>query len=242
MELTGASLAYRLPHNQAGSLKETAAQLLRRQVHYEDLWALKALDVSIHRGEFFAVIGPNGAGKSTLMKLIARVLPPTEGRVVVRGSVAPMIELAAGLDVELTTVENVVLYGSLLGMTPTHMRSRVSAILEWAELGHVSDVPVRTYSSGMLARLGFAVATDVMPDVLVVDEVLGVGDERFQRKSLQRIMDMMSSGTTIVFVSHDLDLVRKTAQRVLWIDHGAARMVGPAETVVQAYLESIDTA
>ncbi len=227
-----------MAHNRAASLKEFAVHLVRRQIRYEQFYALKQIDLKVPAHEFLGVVGANGAGKSTLMKIIARVLPPTEGRIAVRGTVAPMIELAAGLDNELTTAENVVLYGSLLGRSPREMRQRVDRILEWAELEDYADVPVRSFSSGMLARLGFAVATDVDPDILVVDEVLAVGDQAFQHRSTERIQELMRQGTTVIFVSHDLSTIRSLASSTLWLDRGEIRMCGPTEDVVTQYEQS----
>jgi ABC-type polysaccharide/polyol phosphate transport system ATPase subunit len=183
----------------------------------------------------FGIVGPNGAGKSSLMKAVARVLPPSEGRVIVRGTVAPMIELGAGFNAELSARENIVLYGALLGRSPELMRQRVPDILAWADLTDFSDVPIRSFSTGMLARLGFAVATDTQPEVLVVDEVLSVGDEAFQVKSRARIRALMDRGVSILLVSHDLGLVVETADRVMWMDHGTPLMIGEPATVVEAY-------
>lgn len=235
VEATGVSLAYYLNRDRAGTFKEYAINLVKRQVERERLWAVSECTFSLDSGRVLGVIGPNGAGKSTLMKMVARVLPPTEGRIVVRGVVAPMIELGAGFNQEMTAYENIVLYGTLLGRTPSEMRDRVEAIIDWAELSGFVDVPLRSYSSGMLARLGFAVATDIQPDVLVVDEVLSVGDTAFQEKSKKRMLDLINSGAAVLFVSHQLDTVREMADRVLWLDHGHTRMLGDPEEVVEAY-------
>ncbi|MGZ8786294.1 MAG: ABC transporter ATP-binding protein [Acidimicrobiia bacterium] len=235
IEVQNAALAYRLSHNPAGTLKEFAVRMVKRQVQYERLWAVQDVSFSVSRGEVFAVVGPNGAGKSTLMKMIARVLPPTQGRIVVRGSVAPMIELGAGFNQELSGYENIVLYGTLLGRAPAVMRERAAAIAEWAALTDFLDVPIRSYSSGMMARLGFAVATDYQPEVLLVDEVLSVGDVAFQRKSKDRIKQMIESGTSVVFVSHDLSAVREIGSRAMWLDQGRVRMMGDPKEVVAAY-------
>jgi ABC-type polysaccharide/polyol phosphate transport system ATPase subunit len=235
IQVDNVSLAYRMTRNRAGTLKEFAIQAIKRQVRHEEFWAVKDLSFQVQKGEVFGVIGPNGAGKSTLMKMIARVLPPTEGRIVVRGTVAPMIELGAGFNQELTARENIVLYGTLLGRDPSHMRDRVDAICEWAGLTDFVDAPIRTYSSGMLARLGFAVATDVHPDVLVVDEVLAVGDAAFQEKSKARIASMIEEGSSVLFVSHDLETVAQMADHVMWMDHGRVRSVGSPRTVVDEY-------
>lgn len=238
VEVAELSLAYRLSKDRAGTLKEFTIQSLKRKNRPEELWAVREISFSISRGEVFGVIGPNGAGKSTLMKIIARVLPPTTGRVVVRGVVAPMIELGAGFNQELTARENIVLYGTLLGRDPSHMRERIDPICEWAGLTEFVDSPIRTFSSGMLARLGFAVATDIKPDVLVVDEVLAVGDASFQEKSKRRIAGMIEGGASVLFVSHDLETVRETSTRVMWMDHGRCRLSGDPREVVEAYRAS----
>lgn len=239
VELTGVGLAYRLSRNQPGTFKEFAIRALKRQVTYEQLWAVRGVSVDIESGEILAVIGPNGAGKSTLMKMIARVLPPSEGRVIVRGRLAPMIELGAGFNGELTAYENIVLYGTLLGRASQEMRERARAIAEWAGVLDFLDVPLRAFSSGMLARLGFAVATDVRPDVLVVDEVLAVGDEAFQAKSKQRIAAIIADGAAVVLVTHDLEAVATLATRALWLDHGRPLALGQPKEVVEAYRSSV---
>ncbi len=239
IEVSSASLAYRLSHSKAGSAKEFAVQLMKRQVRYEQLWAVKDVSLTVADGEVFAVVGANGAGKSTLMKMLARVLPPTEGRVVVRGSVAPMIELGAGFNPELTGFENIVMYGTLLGRDPQFMRERASALGEWAGLTGFVDVPIRSYSTGMLARLGFSVATDSEPDVLIVDEVLAVGDAAFAVKSFERIEKMIAEGTSVVLVSHDLDKVRQIADRAIWLDHGKVLAEGDPDRVLDAYEASV---
>jgi ABC-2 type transport system ATP-binding protein len=239
VQVADVSLAYRLARNRAGTFKEFAIQMLRRQVTIEKLWAVQHASFEVKRGEVFALIGPNGAGKTTLMKVVARVLPPTDGRVIVRGSLAPMISLGAGFNPELTGYENIVLYGTLLGRDPRDMRESAARIADWAGLTDFMDVPVRSYSSGMLARLGFSIASDIDPDVLVVDEVLAVGDEAFQHKSFDRMMAMMNSGTAVLLVTHQLDKVLEMADRVLWLDKGRVRMIGEPEEVVGLYRESV---
>jgi ABC-type polysaccharide/polyol phosphate transport system ATPase subunit len=236
---SGVSVAYQMTHDRAGTLKEFTFQVLRRQTRTEKFWALRDVSFEVRRGEVFSLIGPNGAGKTTMMKVVARVLPPSEGRVVVRGALAPMIALGAGFNPEISGLENIVLFGTLLGRSPDEMRDRAGEIAEWAELTSFLDVPVRSYSSGMLARLGFAIASDVDPDVLVVDEVLAVGDEAFQRKSYQRMEKMMGGGTAVLVVSHDLDMVTKLSHVVLWLDHGMVKMIGPPREVVDAYKNSV---
>ena len=239
VEATGVSLAYRLTRDQAGTMKEFAINLVKGKVQREEFWAVRDVSLTLHPGEVLGVIGPNGAGKSTLMKMVARVLPPTEGRMVVRGTVAPMIELGAGFNPEMSAFENIVLYGTLLGRTPNQMRERAGPIAEWAELTEFIDVPIRSFSSGMLARLGFAVATDIQPDVLVVDEVLSVGDTAFQEKSKGRILQLIDSGAAVLFVSHQLDTIKGMCDSVLWLDHGQTMALGDPDEVVDAYADKV---
>lgn len=235
IELSSVALAYRLSRSRSSSLKEFAIHVLKRQVQFEQFLALQDVSFAVHPGEVVSVIGANGAGKSTLMKVMARVLPPTRGRVVVRGRVAPMIELGAGFNMEMTGYENVVLYGALLGRDAATMRARAAEIAVWAHLEEAMDIPVRSYSSGMLARLAFSIAVDVEPDVLLVDEVLSVGDESFQRKSASRMDELIKSGTAVVLVSHNLDQVLDKSDRVVWLDGGRVRAVGEPAAVVEAY-------
>jgi ABC-2 type transport system ATP-binding protein len=236
VEAFDVSVAYRLARNRTTSMQEFAIRLLKRQIHYEDLWGLRNVSFELLHGSVLAVIGANGAGKSTLMKVAARVLPPTAGRIVVRGRVAPMIELGAGFHPDMTGYENLLLYGTILGNDPRDLRRDAEAIADWAELREFLDVPVRSYSSGMVTRLGFAIATWADPDLLVVDEVLAVGDERFQERSRMRIQDLIGKGAAVLLVSHAMATVRELAQTVLWLDHGHAVMLGNPDEVVDAYL------
>ncbi len=229
------TLRYRLDRNRVGTVKEAAVRFVKRDHSYESILALDGVTFTVSPGEIFGVIGPNGAGKSTLMKIIARVLPPSSGRVIVRGSVAPMIELGAGFNPEFTARENVIIYGALLGRDPKFMRERVDVIVEWAGVADFVDIPVRTFSSGMKGRLAFSVATDIEPDILLVDEVLAVGDQAFRKKSEARMNELISGGASVVVVSHALGLVRRLSQRVMWIDSGRVKMIGPAQEVVDAY-------
>ncbi len=240
IEAQDVKMAYRLDRDRPGTLKEFTMNMFRGKGRREKLWALKGVSFTVGPGEVFGVIGPNGAGKSTLMKVIARVLPPTAGRMVVRGSVAAMISLGAGFNPELTARENIVLYGTLLGRDTRLMKERVDPIIEWAELQEFVDVPTRSYSSGMLARLGFSVATDGQADVLVVDEVLAVGDEAFRRKSLARMRALIQAGSSVVFVSHALQTVRRICDRVMWLDHGEMIMLGQPDEVIDAYKASVE--
>jgi ABC-2 type transport system ATP-binding protein len=240
VEVEGLSVRYRLAHERAVTLREYAIGATRGSVRAETFWALRGVSFAVEPGEILGVVGSNGAGKSTLMKALARVVIPAEGHVVVRGQVAPLIELGAGFNPELTGIENILLYGSMLGRDRRELRRRVDAITEWAELESFIDVPVRTYSSGMLARLGFAVATDAAPDVLIVDEALAVGDGAFRQRSTERLQSMINRGTAVLLVSHDLEVIGSRSDRVLWLDHGCARRlgaVGPVLGAYRAYLE-----
>jgi ABC-type polysaccharide/polyol phosphate transport system ATPase subunit len=242
VSVTDVRLEYRLSRSNIGTIKEYAIKKAKREMKYESLWALDGVTFDVAKGEVFGIIGPNGAGKSTLMKILARVLPPTEGRVIVRGSVAPMIELGAGFNVELTGFENIVMYGTLLGRSPERMRERAPEIAEWADLTGFIDVPLRSYSSGMLARLAFAIATDIEPDVLVVDEVLSVGDAAFQIRSAERMKGLIAKGASVVIVSHHLGTVAELADRAMWLDRGENMMTGPPLEVIDAYEQTVEGA
>lgn len=234
--LEDVSVRYRVPQDRAGTLKEHVLHRLRGRTRFVEHDALRAVTVGIAAGDALAVIGANGSGKTTLLRLIARVLRPTTGRVRVRGRVAPILDLVGGFHPELTGRENVLLNGTLLGLGRREIGARLAHIIEFAEIDGFIDAPLRTYSAGMVLRLGFAVATDAEPDVLVIDEALGVGDERFQRKCAARLDGFRTQGITFVLVSHDMHSVRRLCTRALWLDRGRVRMLGPADDVVAAYL------
>lgn len=239
IEVSDVSVEYQMAEDRVGTFKEFMLQALRRQRTLRKFEAVKDVSFTVRRGETLALIGPNGAGKTTLMKVVARVLPPTKGRVIVRGNLAPMIALGAGFNPEVSAYDNIILFGTLLGRDPDYMRERVPVIAEWAGLTEFIQTPVRNYSSGMTARLGFAVAADVDPDVMVVDEVLSVGDQVFQKKSFERMQSLMSGGTAVLLVSHALDQVEKMADRVIWLDHGSIVMRGEPTAVIEAYKASV---
>ena len=220
-------------------MKQTAIDTINRRLAYEEFFALNKVSFNIGRGETVSIIGRNGAGKSTLLKVIARVLPPTQGRVIVRGHVAPMIELGAGFNPELTGAENIVLYGTLLGRTPKEMRGRIEAIADWAGLAEHMNIPIRAYSSGMTARLAFATATDVTPDLLLIDEVLSVGDADFREKSAARTQEMMNGGCAVLLVSHDLETVQRMSTRAIYLSNGQEKVSGDPIEVVEAYLADV---
>ena len=229
---------YRVATERIFTFKEYMIRWIQRKVQVNDFWALKDINLTVQRGEALGLIGPNGAGKSTMLKLIARVLKPTNGRVLVIGKVAPLLEYGAGFHPDLTGRENVFLNGALLGFTREEMNAKFNRIVDFAELWDFIDVPMRNYSSGMWTRLGFAVATDVEPDILIVDEVLSVGDEAFQRKSLSRMEEFRRKGATILLVSHDMDTITEMCHQAAWLEHGEIRARGDVKDVIAAYRQS----
>lgn len=230
------SVRYHVPHEQVSGIKEYAIRWLQRRIKFDEFWALRDVSFTVERGEIFGIIGRNGAGKSTTLKLVARVLYPTRGRLVVRGIVAPLLELGAGFNYELTGRENIYLNGALLGHSHQEMDQLLPSIIEFSEIGDFLDAPLRAYSTGMVARLGFSVATCIRPSVLLVDEVLAVGDMRFQEKCLQRMRAFHEQGTTILYVSHGMDGVRSLCQRAIWIENGQLRASGNVDDVVKRYM------
>ena len=233
------TVRYRVPRERILSFKDYAIRWLKRKIVYDDVWALRDVSVEVHRGEVLGIIGPNGAGKSTFLKLIARIMRPTSGRVKVDGRVAPLLELGAGFDHELTGRENVFLNGAMLGYRSADLAARFERIVEFAGLAEFIDMPLRTYSSGMVARLGFALATDVTPEILIVDELLAVGDAEFQKKSRERIESFQRHGQAILLVSHDMTLVQGMCARTAWLDHGRLRAIGPTADVVRQYEQTV---
>jgi len=236
IDLRDVSVQYRLPRERISTFKEFAIKWVRGRIEYDDLLALDTVSVRVRRGESVGVIGRNGAGKTTLMKVIARVLRPTRGSVSVSGKVAPLLELGAGFDMELSGRENVFLNGAILGRSRRDMQRRFDAIVAFSELGHFIDAPLRTYSTGMVARLGFAVATDVEPDILLVDELLSVGDIDFQRKCSDRIETILGRGATLVLVSHSPDAILHLCEHAVWLDSGRVVADGAARDVVDAFV------
>jgi ABC-2 type transport system ATP-binding protein/lipopolysaccharide transport system ATP-binding protein len=233
--LENVSVRYRAPNERVGTFKEYAIRWLQGKIHHETFLALCDVNLKVNAGEVFGLIGHNGAGKSTLLKLIAKVLRPTSGRVWVKGRIAPLLEMGAGFHPELSGRENVYLNGAMLGFSRHEMDEKFDRIVEFAELHEFIEAPIRTYSSGMWARLGFAVATDVDPEILIVDEVLSVGDEAFQRKSATRIQSIRDKGTTILIVSHNMTLIESMCERAAWLDHGTLRAIGSTNDVIKAY-------
>ena len=235
IRLENVSVQYRLPEERIGTFKEYAIRFLQRRIRFHSFWALDQVSLGIHRGEVFGVIGRNGAGKSTLLKVISRVLRPTRGRIIIFGKVAPLLELGAGFHPELSGRENVFLNGALLGYSRKEMEACFDQIVDFSELRQFIDASIRTYSSGMYTRLGFAVATAHIPDILLVDEILSVGDGEFQQKCFTRINEFRNQGSTIVLVSHSMDLIKNLCQRVAWLNKGKIDLIGDPATVFARY-------
>lgn len=229
------SLKFRMEKNRADSLKEFFVRWVRRDLEAEEFWALDKVSFTADRGDVVGIIGHNGAGKSTLLKVISGIMKPTHGSIEVHGSIVPMLELGSGFDLELSGRENIYLNGAVLGYSKQFLSSRYEEIVEFSELGDFIEAPLRTYSSGMLARLAFSVACIVEPEILIVDEILSVGDADFQEKSRARMMKMMSGGTTVFFVSHSLLQIREMCSRAVWLEHGQVQAVGAAEDVCSMY-------
>lgn len=238
LRLDNVSVRYRIPDERITTLKEYVIRFLQKRMRFQDFWALRGINLEIYRGEIFGIIGRNGAGKSTLLKVISRVLAPTAGRVRINGRISPLLELGAGFHPELTGRENVFLNGTLLGHTRRSIESKMDGILDFAELGNFIDAPLRTYSSGMVARLGFAVATAWQPEILILDEVLAVGDEAFRAKCQARMQTFRTKGTTILLVTHDMNAIGSLCERAAWLDHGLLCMIGESEEVVKVYQNS----
>ena len=234
--LEAVSLRYRLAKQKIPSLKEYAIHWLKGALAYEELWALQEVSLSLGRGESLGIVGRNGAGKSTLLKVISRVLKPTRGRVAVQGAVAPILELGTGFDYELTGQENIYLNALLLGRSRDEIDDKLDEIVEFSGLADFIRSPVRNYSSGMLARLGFSIATAWVPDVLILDEVLSVGDARFLRRCERRMEEFRERGTTVLLVSHAVEAVRENCERAIWLEKGRIEASGPADEVIERYL------
>lgn len=232
------SICFNMSKEKVDNIKEWAIKLAKRELQFEAFWALKGINLDIKRGESVGLIGSNGSGKSTLLKTMAGVLKPTKGKVTVNGSIAPLIELGAGFDPDLTARENIFLNGAVLGYSKPEMEGYFEDIVDFSELRDFLDVPVKNFSSGMFARLGFAIATVVRPDILICDEILAVGDFKFQEKCRNRILKMKEEGTTILFVSHSTGDVEKICEKAAWIQKGNLVMYGDAEQVCDAYSES----
>jgi len=235
VEVENVSLKFNIDRNRATSLKEFCVRWLKRDIKKEEFWALQGISFEVEKGDVIGIIGHNGAGKSTLLKVVSGIMKPTKGSVKLRGNIVPMLELGSGFDFELSGRENIYLNGAILGYSENFLKEKYNEIVEFSELGSFIEVPIRTYSSGMLARLAFSIACIVKPEILIVDEILSVGDADFQEKSRARMMELMTGGTTVFFVSHDMDQIKEMCNKVLWIEHGIMQKIGTTEEICKQY-------
>jgi len=238
VKVDGVSMMFNLSSERIDSIKEYLIKTLRRELHYQEFWALKNISFELEKGDSLGIIGLNGSGKSTLLKVISGILKPTKGSVVTAGSIAPLIELGAGFDANLSARENIYLNGAILGYDHKYMEQRFDEIIAFAELQDFVDTAIKNYSSGMVARLGFAIATMNVPDILIIDEILAVGDYKFQEKSFRRMQEMIQSGATVVFVSHSIEQVKQICRKALWLERGEMKAFGASKRVCAAYVNA----
>jgi ABC-type polysaccharide/polyol phosphate transport system ATPase subunit len=237
VDVKDVSMEFNLNQEKTDNLKEYVIKAIKKELRFQSFWALKNISLQIHKGEKVGFVGLNGAGKSTLLKIIAQVMKPTKGSVKVHGNMAPLLALGAGFDYNYTGSENIFLNGALLGHSKSYMKKRYDEIVEFSEIGDFIDVPVKNYSSGMKARLAFSIATSVNPDILILDEVLSVGDASFQKKSKERMNELMQGDVSLLFVSHSIGQVREMCDRAIWLDHGNLMMDGDVDEVCDAYMD-----
>ncbi|WP_252228855.1 MULTISPECIES: ABC transporter ATP-binding protein [unclassified Clostridium] len=235
IKLENVSMHFRKSTQKITSLKEYIIKRIKNEVKYEEFIALNNVNLDIEKGEVVGFVGLNGAGKSTLLKIISRVQKPTNGKVMINGKVSPLLELGAGFDYDLTGKENIYLNGLILGYEKKFINDKIEEIIDFAELKDFIDTPIKNYSSGMKARLGFSIATVATPEILIVDEVLSVGDGRFRKKSEERMLELIKSNATVLFVSHSLDQIIRLCTKVVWLEKGTIKMVGSTKEVCDAY-------
>ncbi len=238
IQVENVSMMFNQSSDRIDNLKEYLIRLFKKQLMFQEFWALKQISFTLEQGDSLGIVGLNGSGKSTLLKLIAGVLKPTKGTITTKGAIAPLIELGAGFDDDLSAQENVYLNGAILGYSKEYMDHKYQEIITFAELQEFTQLPLKNYSSGMKARLGFAIATMNVPDILILDEVLSVGDYKFQEKSFHRMEEILHSGATVLFVSHSVEQVRKICKKALWLSNGEMRLFGDVDTVCHAYERS----
>jgi len=241
LKVENVSMKFNLMEKKVDNLKEYVIKAIKRELRYQEFWALRDISFSLNKGDRLGILGLNGAGKSTLLKIIAGVLKATEGEITIKGKVVPLLELGAGFDLQYTGAENIYLYGAVLGYSKEFIEEKYDEILEFSELGDFIDVPVKNYSSGMKARLGFSIATIVEPDILILDEVLSVGDAKFRRKSEKKIMTMFEKGVTVLFVSHSIDQVQRLCDRSILLEHGRMIANGSTDEVSKIYEDKINS-
>lgn len=235
IEVNDVTMRFNMSKERVDSMKEYFIRLLKHQLNFEEFIALKNINISIEKGEVVGIVGLNGSGKSTLLKVISGILRPSQGTASIKGTISPLIELGAGFDYDLTARENVFLNGSVLGYSKQTMQKKMDEIIDFAELRDFMDVAIKNYSSGMVARLGFSIATITRPDILIVDEILAVGDFLFQQKCEQRISEMMSGGTTVIIVSHSIEQIERLCSRVIWLEKGVIKMDGKTAEICELY-------
>ena len=238
------SMKFNLSSEKVDNIKEYIIKSIKHQISYDEFWSLRNVSFTMNKGERMGILGLNGAGKSTLLKVISGVYKPTEGKVIRHGKVVPLLELGAGFDQQYTGKENIFLYGTVLGYTKGYLEEKYDEIVEFSELGKFIDVPIKNYSSGMKSKLGFSIATIANPDILILDEVLSVGDAKFRKKSEAKIMQLMEGGTTVLFVSHSLAQVRRICDRAMILDHGMLKAIGGIDEISNQYeamIEATDT-
>lgn len=240
IKVTGATVRFNMASEKIDNLKEYFVKLIKKELMFQEFLALQDVSFEVKRGEAWGLVGTNGSGKSTLLKLICGILKPYKGSVEIHGSIAPLIELGAGFDGELTATENIYLNGAVLGYSKEFMDGHYDEIVDFAELHDFMNMPIKNYSSGMAARLGFAIATIVRPEILIVDEVLAVGDVAFQEKCQKRMQEMLDGGTTLLYVSHSMETVRQICNHAIWLNKGKVVMSGEVEDVCNAYLKSFE--
>ncbi len=237
VEVNNVTIRFNMASEKVDNLKEYVIKLIKKELIFQEFLAVKDVSFKVKKGEAWALIGVNGSGKSTMLKAISGILKPYKGSITVNGEVAPLIELGAGFDPNLTARENIYLNGTVLGHSKKYMDEHFDEIVDFAELWDFLDTPIKNFSSGMTARLGFSVATMVAPDILICDEILAVGDYLFQQKCMERMNRMLSGGTTLLFVSHNVETVRKLCDHAIWLDHGVAKMAGEVNKVCDAYMK-----
>ncbi len=235
LRIQDVSMRFRLEEDRSGSLKETFTKMFTKGLKFREFYALHDVSFDVYKGDVLGIIGRNGAGKSTILKIISGIMKPTKGKVERNGNIVPMLELGSGFDMDLSGRENIYLNGAILGYDKEFLLSKYDEIVEFSELHQFIEMPLRNYSSGMIMRLAFSIATVVEPEILIVDEILAVGDENFQKKSRARMMELMSGGTTVLFVSHDMNQIREMCNRVVWLDGGTVRLQGETRVICDRY-------
>lgn len=239
IKVENVSVKFKLDRNKTTSLKEFVIKKIQNKIEFDEFWALKNINLEVKKGEIIGLIGKNGAGKSTLLKVISGIIRPTNGSVKIYGNIVPMLELGAGFDFELSGYENILLNGAILGYSEKFLKENIEEIIAFSELGHFIHNPIKTYSSGMLMRLAFSVATIVNPDILILDEILAVGDIGFQEKSRNKMIEMINSGITVILVSHSIEQIETLCNRVIWLENGHVHEIGNSEDICKKYVISI---